>query len=244
MADTTDNNQAQAQTAQPENLQAQNTAQTAQAQPETQATQDQGAQDKDSFANAYGAPDNANNANGEQGQKEQNTQEQPKNPDDEVPETYTFKDQNGNEINDTCTEDVQECFKEAKLTKKQADILLNAYRDAVNKIGDFEKEQRTQMTDAWYKQVKNDPELGGNNLNNTKMMIGRVMERFGNQELRDYLNQTGLGYSPAMVRFVTKIGEALGNDADFVTGRGVSHDTEYDRNKRLYPNSPELWGNR
>lgn len=241
MADTTDNNQARAQTAQPENLQAQNTAQTAQAQPETQATQDQEAQDKNSFANAYGTPDNAN---GEQGQEKQNVQEQPKDPDDEVPDTYTFKDQNGNEINDTCTEDVQECFKQAKLTKKQADILLNAYRDAVNKIGDFEKEQRTQMTDAWYKQVKNDPELGGNNLNNTKMMIGRVMERFGNQELRDYLNQTGLGYSPAMVRFVTKIGEALGNDADFVTGRGVSHDTEYDRNKRLYPNSPELWGNR
>lgn len=241
MADTTDNNQAQAQTAQPENLQAQNTAQTAQAQPETQATQDQEAQDKNSFANAYGTPDNAN---GEQGQEKQNVQKKPKDPDDEVPDTYTFKDQNGNEINDTCTEDVQECFKQAKLTKKQADILLNAYRDAVNRIGDFEKEQRTQMTDAWYKQVKNDPELGGNNLNNTKMMIGRVMERFGNQELRDYLNQTGLGYSPAMVRFVTKIGEALGNDADFVTGRGVSHDTEYDRNKRLYPNSPELWGNR
>lgn len=241
MADTTDNNQAQAQTAQPENLQAQNTAQTAQAQPETQATQDQEAQDKNSFANAYGTPDNAN---GKQGQEKQNVQKQPKDPDDEVPDTYTFKDQNGNEINDTCTEDVQECFKQAKLTKKQADILLNAYRDAVNRIGDFEKEQRTQMTDAWYKQVKNDPELGGNNLNNTKMMIGRVMERFGNQELRDYLNQTGLGYSPAMVRFVTKIGEALGNDADFVTGRGVSHDTEYDRNKRLYPNSPELWGNR
>ena len=152
---------------------------------------------------------------------EQATQEQQEQ--QHVPVQYNFKQEYGfSEEDNTKLTDV---FKKAKLSQEQADILLNAYHgDIVNLGQQFDNELQTAIVNqrnTWANQVKADSELGGQNFANTKLNIGRVMQQFGTPELKNFLNQSGLGYNPDFVRFMNKVGTLIGNDTNFINSQGA-----------------------
>ncbi len=178
----------------------------------------------------------------EQKQEESQQETQQEESKSVIPETYSFKDKEGNVIPTEQTAQYSEVFKKAGLTAEQAQQLFDAYHSANFDFNQKLSAAINEQADTWYKQVLADKELGGQNYNTTKLDIGRAMDRFGTPELRRFLNDSQLGFHPELVRFVAKIGKALGNDHDFVTGKGGTSETPYQRAKRLYPNSPELWG--
>lgn len=175
-----------------------------------------------------------------QEESQQETQQEESKP--VIPETYSFKDKEGNDIPAEQTAQYADVFKKAGLTAEQAQQLFDAYHSANFDFNQKLSAAINEQADTWYKQVLADKELGGQNYDTTKLDIGRAMDRFGTPELRRFLNDSQLGFHPELVRFVAKIGKALGNDHDFVTGKGATSETPYQRAKRLYPNSPELWG--
>ena len=152
---------------------------------------------------------------------EQATQEQQEQ--QHVPVQNNFKQEYGfSEEDNTKLTDV---FKKAKLSQEQADILLNAYHgDIVNLGQQFDNELQTAIVNqrnTWANQVKADSELGGQNFANTKLNIGRVMQQFGTPELKNFLNESGLGYNPDFVRFMNKVGTLIGNDTNFINSQGA-----------------------
>ena len=152
---------------------------------------------------------------------EQATQEQQEQ--QHVPVQYNFKQEYGfSEEDNTKLTDV---FKKAKLSQEQADILLNAYHGDVANLGQqFDNELQTAIVNqrnTWANQVKADSELGGQNFANTKLNIGRVMQQFGTPELKNFLNESGLGYNPDFVRFMNKVGTMIGNDTNFINSQGA-----------------------
>ena len=167
-----------------------------------------------------------------------------------VPESYQFVDADGNDYGfDAETQKgFTDAFKDLGLSQEQATKALNLY---VNDIKEFvaqtqaenEQQQKAQIK-QWKNEVANDPSLGGQNLQQTKQNIANVMNKFSAEipELRDFLN-SGAGYNPAMVKLLNAVGSQLGNDSNFINGKGggAHEESSYEQAKRLYPNSPSLW---
>ena len=175
---------------------------------------------------------------------EQATQEQQEQ--QHVPVQYNFKQEYGFSAEDNTK--LTDVFKKAKLSQEQADILLNAYHGDIANLGQqFDNELQAAIVNqrnTWANQVKADSELGGQNFANTKLNIGRVMQQFGTPELKNFLNESGLGYNPDFVRFMNKVGTMIGNDSNFINSNGAIP-TEQERHEQmlrnLYPNSKELF---
>lgn len=152
---------------------------------------------------------------------EQATQEQQEQ--QHVPVQYNFKQEYGFSAEDNTK--LTDVFKKAKLSQEQADILLNAYHGDITNLGQqFDNELQTAIVNqrnTWANQVKADSELGGQNFANTKLNIGRVMQQFGTPELKNFLNESGLGYNPDFVRFMNKVGTMIGNDTNFINSQGA-----------------------
>lgn len=190
--------------------------------------------DKQAFGDLFNAEQPVNNP---ENQNADNMQTE-----NQLPDHYDFFTENGDPENPELVSDVQDIFKNAKLNQEQANTVFAAYKDMIGNIQNELQNSFKSTTDNWYQQTINDPELGGQNLQNTKLAIGAVMQKFGNPELSKYLNETGLGFNPAFVRFMKQVGKAIGNDSDFISGVGATQESAYQRDQRMYPKSPELWG--
>lgn len=175
-----------------------------------------------------------------QPQQNANEQEQPKDPLDTVPDFYELVSKSGQLAEDA--NDFQEIFKKAGLTKRQAQAMYDAYNMKGNDIAEQFKQAIAQKVESDMKAVQQDQELGGANFKNTRMYIGKAMDKFGSPELRAKLQQAGFGNDPDFVRFVARVGKAFSND-EFIGGHGTNGKAEdsISRAKRMYPKSPELW---
>lgn len=166
--------------------------------------------------------------------------EQAKDPLDTVPEFYELVSKTGQLAEDA--NEFQEIFKKAGLTKRQAQAMYEAYNLKGNDIAEQFKQAIAQKVESDMKAVQQDQELGGVNLKNTRMYIGKAMDKFGSPELRAKLQQAGFGNDPDFVRFVARVGKAFSND-EFIGGHGTNGRAEdsISKAKRMYPKSPELW---
>jgi len=72
------------------------------------------------------------------------------------------------------------------------------------------------FNDFWDQQVeavKSDPEIGGAKLEPALAKISSVLNEYGSPELREVLNVTRVGDSPAVVKFLAKIADVLSEGA-------------------------------
>lgn len=112
---------------------------------------------------------------------------------------------------------------EVKLTQEQAKKVLDSYtmlkREATEK---FKKEYELK-TQAGIEELKKE---FGSAFDNRIELAKRAVTNFGGQELKDYLNETGLGNDPKLVKIFANIGKALLEDsvvdADKSTAFGVT----------------------
>lgn len=68
--------------------------------------------------------------------------------------------------------------------------------------------------------VRADKEIGGDKLTANIGMAQKALDQFGTPELRTYLEQTGLGNHPDLVRCFMKIGKSMGEDSMVMAGNG------------------------
>ncbi len=68
-----------------------------------------------------------------------------------------------------------------------------------------DQDQRDRERD-WAEQTKNDPEIGGKNLKRALKDAAYALDRFGDWELYGYLDDSGLGNHPDVIRLFSKAG--------------------------------------
>lgn len=149
----------------------------------------------------------------------------------QVPEKYEFTLPDGITIDPTTMDTFTPLFKELKLTNEQAQKLVSAQAEIERSRNVDLQTQLTKQHDGWVSAVTADPELGGAKLEETKKFAQSAVARFGTPQLKEYLNQTGLGSHPELVRMMTSIGRAMAEDT-FVTAKG---ETGGDRLAAMYP---------
>jgi hypothetical protein len=92
-------------------------------------------------------------------------------------------------------------------------------------------EAHTAQVAKWADETKADKELGGDKLPQTLAVAAKALA-LGPPELKQLLNDSGLGNHPAVVKWAHAIGKALGEDR-FVSSGGAA--SSPDDAARFYP---------
>lgn len=140
-----------------------------------------------------------------------------------VPETYAdYKLPDGVEIPKENLEKVNATFKELGLTQAQAQKLIDLQtsiqvEQTSAQAEDMKAAFDKQMND-WAAQAKADPELGGDKFDATVTTAQKAMQQFGTPELRTFLNESGIGNHPQVIKLFHKIGSAISEDKVLISG--------------------------
>jgi hypothetical protein len=89
----------------------------------------------------------------------------------------------------------------------------------------------TNQLDSWVSELKADKEIGGDKFDENAGVAAKAIEKFGSPELKQVLNQTGMGNNPDLFRFALNIGRHLIEDNP---GTGSPAGTETSMQDRLY----------
>ncbi|RDT35821.1 peptidase [Citrobacter freundii] len=136
-----------------------------------------------------------------------------------APEKYDFKPAEGQELDTAALEQFEPIARELNLTNEQAQKMVDLYGTKIMPMVQQQQAEAWQKTtEQWAADVKADKEIGGDNLTGNLSAAQRALEQFGDQELKEYLDSTGLGNHPALVKAFIKVGKAMSEDG-MVTGK-------------------------
>lgn len=139
------------------------------------------------------------------------------------------KNSNGENYNQTTVDFVTTVAKEMKLNNEQAGSLLKILADNYQTVQQqVVQKERTN----WRAELRSDPELGGENFDKTRLHLSTVMRKFGNNEVKDILNSTGLGDHPAFVRMFNAIGASMSQEPTVI--KGTQPKPKFDYNNYFY----------
>jgi len=141
------------------------------------------------------------------------TEGQPAQEKPQIPESYEFATPEGVEILEGAKEAYAEVAKELGLTQEQAQAAFSklAAKGVENQRAQLETVNRT-----WVAQSTADPEFGGEKLQENLAVSKKALDTFGTKELRDLLNESGLGNHPEVIRFMYRAGKAISEDTVIV----------------------------
>lgn len=151
-----------------------------------------------------------------------------------VPEKYDLKLPEGSQLDKTAIDRISTYAKEKGLSQDAAQELLNRENGAVEAHVAAQSKRLEEKRDEWAKAWEADKEIGGAAFKENVELAKRVVERFGDTELRTALDQSGLGNHPALARLLVKIGKSMGDDK-LVVGKTASG--EKSLASMLYPDS-------
>jgi hypothetical protein len=149
---------------------------------------------------------------------------------DTVPEDgkYALTMPDGVELDQALLDELSPQFKELGLTTKQAQALADKFIAAQSKKVEAQSQNWAKTVGDWVDQAKADPEIGGAKWDGTVKAASGVVARFGNEQFREYLNASGAGNHPEMIRFMAKVGAMIGEDRPTISenpGKKIAQDT-------------------
>ena len=152
-----------------------------------------------------------------------------KHPINQVPEDgkYTPTLPEGMELDQGLLDAIGPVASELKLSNGHFQMLVDKFIEA-NAAGASQRQQDWAKTVSdWGEQAQNDPDMGGAKWEGTKTAALSVITRFGTPELKTYLEASGAGNHPEVIRLMAKVGAMIGEDVPAITdmpGNGGSAD--------------------
>lgn len=153
-----------------------------------------------------------------------------KEPGDTVPEDgkYDLTMPDGVELDQELLDELGPEFKELGLTNAQAQKLADKFIAKQQARAKAQGEDWAKTISDWADKAKADEEIGGAKWDDTVKAASGVVNRFGTPELKEYLNASGGGNHPEMIRFMAKVGALIGEDNPAISenpGGKVKQDT-------------------
>lgn len=157
---------------------------------------------------------------------------------DAIPEDgkYELKMPEGVEVDTALMTELGPEFAALGLSNRDAQRLADKFIAAQTARMTAQAERWNETTQGWVDTAKKDPEIGGAKWDATAAAASGVVERFGTDGLREYLNASGAGNHPELIRLLAKVGAAIGEDDPIVPENpgGGKRDTV----TAMYPNDP------
>lgn len=136
-----------------------------------------------------------------------------------APEKYEFAE--ADKYDATILGTFSEAAKEANLTQDAAQKFLEKVAPAVQARTD---EQVKAVHQQWTEASTADKEFGGEKLKENLGVAQKALKTFGSPELRTFLESTGLGSHPEVIRMLYRAGKAISEDG-FVAGTAGAKST-------------------
>lgn len=155
------------------------------------------------------------------------------------PVAYEFKTADGEVVNDDNTQIVSTLARELKLSNEQAQKLWEMGLGEKGAVAQINQRAILNLNHQWAEEIKQDAQLGGSNLTTTRHNVGKAIS-YADDDLKTFLQQSGLGNFPPLVRYLNRIGKQLGSDMSFVSGKPTDAPKQEDWLSKLYNNSPDL----
>jgi len=170
----------------------------------------------DSSSDSEGSPDSEDPNKDEVAKKDEKKEN-----DSEEGEFKLSLGENSN-LDEADLEAIRDFAVENGLTEKAAQNLLDMQDKVVAEIFQSGVASREAEVKEWIDTIKADPEIGGDNLRKTSESARRVLDRFGNQGFIEFLDSTGYGNHPDIVRFLYNIGKTMSEDTLVLGGKETS----------------------
>ncbi|MBD1601983.1 hypothetical protein [Pseudomonas typographi] len=161
-----------------------------------------------------------------------------------IPEKYEFSNlPEGYTLDEAALGEWSGVFKELGLTQEQAQKLVEMdakrYTAANSPEAQLQAaiEARNSHVAQWETAVKQDKELGGAKLAESRSIAQKALADFGTPELSAMLKESGLGSHPEVVRFFHKVGKELSEGKLHRAATDVP--AERSIAERMYPNYPK-----
>lgn len=135
-----------------------------------------------------------------------------------VPEKYIAKLPEGMKMNESLLETITPVLKELNVTQAGFQKLMDAYAPAMQKSVQEAVKLQSDNNDKIFNDMKTEwkaqttKELGSEPAKEMAF-AAKVLNKFGDKEVRQMLNDTGVGNHPALVRLLVKAGKAISEDA-------------------------------
>lgn len=156
--------------------------------------------------------------------------------DQAAPEAYTdFTLPEGVELDGQALEKATPVFKELGLTQEQAQRLVDLQAEMVQEGVQKQTEQFSQLIEGWQKDAAADKEFGGEDFNKNVGIAQQAIAAFGTPELKQLMEDHGVGNHPEMIRFMWKVGLKIKQDVP--GNHGSASEGKKDRASIMYPNS-------
>lgn len=121
-------------------------------------------------------------------------------------------------LDNSILEDVKAFAKENNLSNEAAQKLLSKQDDIISKFVEAEKNGHDKKVETWREEIISDPVYGGDNLKKMSENAKRVVEKFGSENFKELLRDTGYGDNPEVFKFIAKIGSLMDNDSLVLSG--------------------------
>lgn len=123
----------------------------------------------------------------------------------------------GMELDTAMSEQFVALAKDMKLTQEQAQGLVNLYADRVGSM----VEAQSKLVAGW--RAESEQLLGADKEKEMAVAVGAI-DRFGSPEFRKFLNESGIGNHPEMVKFCLAVGKQIGEDGFIEGNRGEAQE--------------------
>lgn len=151
-----------------------------------------------------------------------------------APENYSdFAMPEGVELNAEALEAALPLFKEAGLSQEQAQMFVDYEANRTQEIAQGQSDAFTQQVTDWEATAKADKEFGGEKFDENIGLAKLGMEKLGTPELKDFLEKSGAGSHPEVLRTFYRMGLLLKEDTPGSNGGAPSGKT--DRVSIMYP---------
>lgn len=155
---------------------------------------------------------------------------------DTVPDTYAdFGLPEGMEVDALALDQATPIFKELGLTQVQAQSLVDFYATQVQAGSEKQIDDFNQLMKDWREQGKNDKEIGGEKYDENIKLAHTAIAKYGTPELKQLLEDHGVGNHPELIRFMVKVGRTLKEDVPGDGGNAPAGNE--DRATLLYGNN-------
>lgn len=128
---------------------------------------------------------------------------------DGAPETYEFKAPEGKNFDNEIIKTYSEVARELNLSQKSAQRMLDQLGP---KIAERQLASLDSLKQSWIDSSKTDKEFGGESMQTNLSVAKKALDAFGTPELRNVLNESGLGNHPEIIRFFYRAGKSISED--------------------------------
>lgn len=153
-----------------------------------------------------------------------------------VPDKYTLKAPEGMTIDDKALEQFSPVFKKVGLSQEDAQALADTFAPYMQQQIEARAQENLKvfkdMVAEWGEKAKQEQ---GADYAKKLSVAAKLMDKFGDPEFREMLNETGVGNHPAMIRFMIKVGNQFAQDSLADSGMKKGDDSVEAAAKKLFP---------